>query len=697
MAITQSTRKVQITTPLGKDALIVSQFSGFEQMSSLFQFDISFLSEKGELNADDILGKEVTVKYDLPKGAKRYFHGFVTEFSQGATDNRFHRYQVTVRPWLWFLTRSADCRIFQHKSVTEIFEEVVKHYGFTHYKLKVSGALNKMDYCVQYRETDFNFISRLLEQEGISYHFQHADGSHTMVLANDNSAHEKVPQYETVPYYPPDTPDAARARDHLSAWSFTKSVLPGAFATTDYDFTAPKNSLAGNSSISRPHAHSSFEIFDYPADLSKFDSGETSRIAKIRVQEIQSTYMTGHGSGDAAGLATGFKFKLDQYPRKDLNIEYLVTGTKIMITSDAGATGVADPGAECQISVDAIDAKTVFRPARVTPKPVVQGAQTAIVTGKGGEEIHTDEHARVKVQFHWDRQGKNDENSSCWIRVAQVWAGKQWGALHIPRIGQEVIVEFLEGDPDKPIITGRVYNGTNMPVYDLPANKTQSGVKSRSSKDGTPENFNEIRMEDKKGSEMLFIHAEKDQTIEVEHDESHSVGHDKSYTVGHDRKKSVEHDETVTVGNNRTESVGNNESISITKNRTKSVGESENLSVTKNQSESVGENRTLTVGKKESVTVGDDRVEEVAKNEKITIGKDRQHTIGENDMMKVGKKLLIDAGDEIMLVTGSASVTMKKDGTITIKGKDITLDASGKINLKASGDVIIKGSKVTQN
>ncbi len=697
MAITQSTRKVQITTPLGKDALIVSQFSGVEQMSALFQFDISMVSEKGDLSADDILGKDVTIKYDLPGGAKRHFHGFVTEFSQGASDRRFHHYQATVRPWLWFLTRSADCRIFQQKDAAEIFEEVVKPYGFTHYKLKISGALSKMDYCVQYRETDFNFISRLLEQEGISYHFQHADGRHTMILANDNSAHEKVPQYETVPYFPPDAPDAARERDHLSAWSFTKSVLPGTFATTDYDFTAPKKSLAGNSAISRPHAHSSFEIFDYPADLAKFDSGETSRLAKIRMQEIQATHMLGHGNGNAAGLATGFKFKLDQYPRKDLNIEYLVTGAKYLITSDAGAAGAADPGTECAVSIEAIDARTVFRPARITPKPIVQGAQTAIVVGKAGEDIYTDEHARVKVQFHWDRLGKNDENSGCWIRVAQTWAGKQWGAIHIPRIGQEVIVDFLEGDPDKPIITGRVYNGANMPPYDLPANKTQSGVKSRSSKDGSPENFNEIRFEDKKGEELLFIHAEKNKTIEVENDESHTVGHDETHSVAHDRKKDVGNDETTSVKRDRTEDVGSNEKISIGKNRTESVGDDEKITVGKEQSISVGKSRTLSVSKNQLTTVGDNRKQEIGKEEEVQIGKNRKQNVGENDTLQVGKKLVIQAGDEITLKTGSASVVLKKDGTITIKGKDITIDGSGKINVKASSDVVIKGSKVLQN
>jgi type VI secretion system secreted protein VgrG len=407
--------------------------------------------------------------------------------------------------------------------------------------------------------------------------------------------------------------------------------------------------------------------------------------------------MVGHGKGNAAGLAAGFKFKLDQYPRKDLNIEYLVTGTRHLITSDAGAAGAADPGTECSVSVDTIDARAMFRPARVTPKPIVQGAQTAIVVGPGGEEIYTDEHGRVKLQFHWDRLGKNDENSSCWVRVSHPWAGKEWGAIHIPRIGQEVIVDFLEGDPDKPMITGRVYNGANMPPYKLPANMTQSGVKSRSSKGGSPENFNEIRFEDKKGEELLFVHAEKDQTIEVENDENHSVGHDKTYTVGHDRKKDVGNDETVSVKRDRTETVGGNEKISVGKSRTENVGDDEKIGIGKEQSITVGTSRTLSVTKNQSTTIGDNRKQQIGKEEEVQIGKNRKQNVGENDQLQVGKKLVITAGDEISLTTGSASVTLKKDGTITIKGKDITIEGSGKINVKASSDITMKGSKILQN
>jgi type VI secretion system secreted protein VgrG len=704
VTITQANRALRITTPFGKDGLLVEQLRGQENLSQPFHYDLTLLSEAGDLDPDKILGKDVTVQFKLPSGGgTRFFHGLVTRFAQRGYERRLHVYQAEVRPWLWFLTRSSDCRIFQNKSALDIFEDVAKSYNFTDYKLP-SGSYPARTYCVQYRETDFNFVSRLLEEEGIYYYFKHEDGRHTMVLANDTSSIPAATGYDSVPFFPP-APDQQRPRDHISQWAFEKSVQPGAFATSDYDFEAPKNSLAGNNAIAGKHAHASYEIYDYPADIAKMDAGETTRLAKIRMQEIRAQHFLARGQGDAAGLAAGHKFKLTQYPRADLNIEYLITASSIQLTSDAHDSGRADPGTECVATVEGIDSKTPYRPMRVTPKPTIQGTQTAEVVGKAGEEIHTDKYGRVKIQFPWDRYGKKDENSGCWVSVSQAWAGKQWGAIHIPRIGQEVVVSFLDGDPDRPIIVGRTYNADNMPPYDLPPNATQSGIKSRSSKGGAPANFNEIRFEDKKGSEQVYIHAEKnqdnvvenDETTEVGHDRTEHVGNDETITIDHDRTEKVGNDEKISIGHDRIEDVVNNEQITIGVNRSKSVGGNETLDVSKNQTESIGDDRTLTVGKKESITIGDDRREDVAKNETINIGKDRKHDVGDNDMLKVGKKLLIDAGDEVMIKTGSASILMKKDGTITIKGKDITLEGSGKINVKASSDVTIKGSKVSQN
>ena len=377
---------------------------------------------------------------------------------------------------------------------------------------------------------------------------------------------------------------------------------------------------------------------------------------------------------------------------------------------DAGDSG----DGHFTMSFTAMDSQVPFRPALSTPAPRVEGVQTAIVVGESGDEITTDNYGRVKVQFHWDREGKNDENSSCWVRVAQLWAGSGWGGIHIPRIGQEVIVDFLEGDPDRPIITGRVYNADNMPPYALPDNKTQSGIKSRSTKSGAPSNFNELRFEDKKGSELVNLQAEKDLTSLVKHDEDRNVGNDRTTEIGHD--------ETITVGNNRTETVSKQEAITIGGDRQESVGKSETVSIGTTRALTVGTDETIQVGgkradsvaKDESITVGGGQSLSVGKNQSIDVGKDQTVSVGggvtlsvtkdesvtvggnltvsvsKGETRDVGKKLAISAGDQITVTSGGCSITLKSNGDITIKG-------GGKITIQGSSDVIVKGSKVSLN
>ncbi|HUI61212.1 MAG TPA: type VI secretion system Vgr family protein, partial [Steroidobacteraceae bacterium] len=543
-----ATREYELTTPLGDDVLLLRKMWGVERMSAAYEWDLDLISTDGDINPDDLLGKHVSVGLQLNGGDRRYFSGIVSEFSTGGWLNNYNSYRAIVRPWFWLLTRTADCKIFQQKSVPQIFEDVVKEYGFTDYLLKLNGTYNPWEYCVQYRETDFNFLSRLLEQEGIYYYFEHEKDKHTLVLIDDLNNHTALDNYAKVPYYAPGGPNTQRERDHLEAWTWTKSVETGSFATTDFDFEKPKLSFRNASSISRPHAHADYEIFDYPSEVALLQPKQTEAISKVRIQELQAVYLRARGHGTAAGLAPGRTFTLELHPRPDLNMEYLVTQATYSLTGDTFESGQATTTEDFAIAVEAIDKKSQYRPERRTPKPVVQGAQTAMVVGQSGDEIYTDKYGRVKVQFHWDRYGEKDEHSSCWIRVSQLWAGKTWGGIHIPRIGQEVIVSFLEGDPDQPIITGRVYNGDSMPPYGLPANATQSGIKSRSSKGGSEADFNEFRFEDKKGSEQVYLHAQKNQDIVVENDETQSIGHDRTEKVGHD--------ETITIGNNRTEKVG---------------------------------------------------------------------------------------------------------------------------------------------
>ena len=489
---------------------------------------------------------------------KRYINGVVSRISIDGCNDRQIVYRATLRPWFWLLTRTNNCRIFQELTVPDIIKEVFGGHGFSDFEDRLIGGYRTWEYCVQYRESDFNFISRLMEQEGIYYFFEHVDGKHTLVMADAPSAHEANPGYETVPYFPPDE-YSRRTRDHLQRWSAAKQIQTGAYALTDYDFKVPQKELASKSEVTRDHNSSEFEVFDYPGEY--IESSEGEHYAKARIQEIQVQHEILQGEGDAAGLSAGAMFELTDFPREDQNRKYLILKAHYSVSSSGLVGGQEGELERFCISIQAMDAEQSFRAPRTAVKPIVQGPQTAIVVGAAGEEVYIDEYGRVKVQFHWDRYGESDENSSCWIRVSQVWAGKNWGGIFTPRIGQEVIVDFLEGDPDQPIITGRVYNNDQMPPYDLPANKTQSGIKSNSSLGG--EGFNEIRFEDKKGEEQVYIHGEKDQLIEINHDSTETIGNDRVLNVANIEKKTVGSTLSLTVESDVTEVFNANHSMAV--------------------------------------------------------------------------------------------------------------------------------------
>ncbi|NLI33215.1 MAG: type VI secretion system tip protein VgrG, partial [Deltaproteobacteria bacterium] len=530
-----------------------------EELSRLFRFELDLLSENHSISFEDLLGQKVTVRLELPHDKNRYFNGFVTRFSQVGTVGNYALYNATVHPWLWFLTRNADCRIFQDKTVPDIIKQVFRDHGFTDFEETLSGSYRNWEYCVQYRETDFNFVSRLMEQEGIYYYFKHDKTKHTLVLADSISSHEPFPGYQEVPYRPPD--ERVQDFETIYDWLMSKEVQPGTYVLNDFDFKKPRANMLVKSSQLRHHSRAANEIYDYPGEYVNTEEGDT--LVRARIQELQADYEQLQGQANARGLSVGCLFNLIDFPRKDQNREYLIVSATHYLESDQYESGMGGAGEIYTCSFSAMPSMQPFRPPRTTPKPMVQGPQTAIVVGPSGSEIYTEEYARVKVRFHWDRESKGDENSSCWIRVAQLWAGSRWGGIHIPRIGQEVIVEFLEGDPDRPIITGRVYNNDNKPPYDLPAKATQSGVKSRSSKNGNPNNYNEIRFEDEKGNEEILIHAERNMKTEVEHDEEHTVDHDRTILVKNDEKHDVMHDRTTTIMNNDTQTVGVKRDVTI--------------------------------------------------------------------------------------------------------------------------------------
>jgi len=672
MPLKQENRLLAIGTPLGGDVLAVRSVSVQEQLGRLFHIEAELSSEDAEVDFDKVVGNNVTIRLDIGQKEERYFNGFVSRLAQVANQGGYAHYRAAIVPWLWFLTRTADCRIFQAKSTPDIIEAVFKGHGFNDYKLSLSGAYAPREYCVQYRETDFNFVSRLMEAEGIYYFFTHEDGKHTLVLADSISAHSPYSGYEEIAFH--ELEKGAAGREVVTDWTMEKEAQPVACALNDFDFTKPKTSLLSNSTVTRQYGAAQFEIYDYPGEYA--DPSEGERLSGVRLDELQTQYETLHGQASARGIAAGSTFTLKNHPRDDQNRDYLITG--VALHADAGefASGKTE-GEFFSCNFAAIAKTQQFRPSRLTPKPIVQGPQTAIVVGPSGEEIHTDEYGRVKLQFHWDRYGKADENSSCWVRVSQEWAGKKWGAMHIPRIGQEVIVEFLEGDPDRPIITGRVYNADAMPPYALPAEKTKSTLKSNSSKGGN--GFNEIRFEDKKGSEQIFVHAEKDQEIRVKNDRKEHIGNDRHLVVKNDKKERVFGDRHERVAKNHYEQINQTRSLTVK-----------------------GEDIVTVVGKK-SVDVTGDVAEEFRSDHSEQVTKDYYLKAG-NISIEAESNLTLYVGDSYISIEASGikistqgQIQVESDGPMSLQSSATAELKSPNTTVKGDGTAVIKGGVVQIN
>jgi type VI secretion system secreted protein VgrG len=724
----QANRPFRFSSPLGKEKLLLYQFSAQERLGRLFEYRAELMSEDDSIPLDAMLGQRVDVELDLPEGGPRYFNAFVSQFTQvGIVGDLFH-YQALLRPWPWFLTLTKDCRIYQKMTVPGILQEIFSENGFNDYELHLTHDYRTREYTVQFNETDFDFISRLMEEEAIYYYFSHSAGKHNLVLCDNYASHAPLNGKAVLPFQPIPGVGGQRGKEVVHSWKISKTVKSGCYAHTDYDFTKPRAELLASTPMVRSHDHAHYEVFDYPGCYEKVAEGE--KFARGRIEETQVKHEQIRGACDIRHLSTGALFTLKDHPRGDQNREYLITEAGYSLQADryrAGTQTKESEGYHCEFAC--IPSKEVFRNRRITPKPRVEGPQSAVVVGPAGEEIHTDKYGRVKVQFHWDRYGKSDENSSCWIRVAQAWAGKNWGGIQIPRIGQEVLVEFLDGDLDRPIITGRVYNAEQMAPWELPANQTQSGILSRSTKEGTAANANAIRFEDKKGEEQLWLHAEKDQLTEVEHDEDKWVGNDRRKTIDHDETSHIKHDRTetvdnneaITVHNNRMERVDHNESISVGDNRSEDVGKNETISIGLNRSEKVGVNEDVSIGSNRSVNIGGNKSETIAMAKAETIGLAKalsiglgyQVTVGAamnttvtlvqaseigiDKITMVGKKYTLTAGEEIELRTGKSVLNMKSDGSITLKGVDIQIMADGEINIKAKKDIIIKGKNILEN
>ena len=567
-----------VTTPLGPDKLLLVGFTGQEAVSRLFSFQLDMIAENDtDIAFDKLLGQKITVRLNLPDDKERYFNGLCKRVSQGEQGNDFTSYQMEIVPQFWMLTKKAQSRIFQQKSVPDILKKVLEGLDVTY---EIQGTFHPRDFCVQYRETDFNFASRLMEEEGIYYFFKHSESGHQMVVANSSSSHTDLPNGSTIIYE--DIEGGGRDEDRIYDWEKAQEWRSGKYTLWDHSFELPHKHLEAEANILdsvqagkvshklKVANNDKLEIYDYPGEYAqRFDgvqSGggdragdlqkifqDNKRTVDLRIEEEAAPGLVIQGAASCRHFVSGHKFTLQRHFNADG--AYVLT----TIAHSARQSGDYRSGSgdfHYSNSFTCVPSALPFRPQRLTPKPVVQGTQTAIVVGPSGEEIFTDKYGRVKVQFHWDRDGNNNEESSCWVRVGTLWAGKQWGVIHIPRIDQEVIVDFLEGDPDQPIIIGSVYNAREMPPYKLPDEKTKSTVKTRSSKQGTSDNYNEIRFEDKKGSEQIFINAEKDMDTRVENDDRQYVKNDRHIMIKNDHREKIDNDMSIQIGNNLDEKTG---------------------------------------------------------------------------------------------------------------------------------------------
>jgi type VI secretion system secreted protein VgrG len=618
------------------------RYSGWERLSAPFSFELDLLSQKA-ISFDDIVGKPVTITVALGNG-DRYINGVVSRFAQTGEDWNFRRYSAQIVPWFWLLTRRADCRIFQNKSTPEIIEEVFKSLGFTDYELSLTKSYPKRTYCVQYRETDFNFVSRLMEYHGIYYFFRHEAQKHVMVLADSPSAVQPCPGQHKAEYKGVDNTHQDDL-DVVLSWLSEQELRPGSWALTDFNFETPLTTVSASVDSLVKTWKKELQVYDYPAGCA--NKSDTEAIARVRMEAEESSQQIARANTTCRAFLPGFKFELAEHPDKSQNVEWLITEVEHEATASGYRSGQTEQPSRYRNRIVCIPADVPFHPPRLAAVPTVQGPQTALVVGPQGEEIYPDKYGRVKVQFHWDREGKYDADSSCWIRVSQAWAGKGWGAVSLPRIGQEVIVDFLEGDPDQPIITGRVYNGEDMPPYALPDQMTKTVLKTNSSKGG--DGFNEFRFEDKKGDEQIFMYAEKNLDIRVKNNEYETVSKDFHLIVEQDKYEQTKNDHHETIERDYAQAVGRDHHLKVTGKQAMEVGGSQSLKVTGDVAEQFGQNYSTQVS--------------------------------QAAYLKAGMTIVLEAPTGITLKCG---------------GNSVVLDPSG-VTITASGLVTIQGSMVNIN
>jgi type VI secretion system secreted protein VgrG len=623
-SFTQAGRPFRVDTPLDPDVLLLQRFHGDEGVSIPYHYTLELLSEEEAVDPAELLRQPMVITVNLQDGGERKIHGLVRRFTQMGQQEDLTFYSVELVPWLWFLTLSQDCKVFQNKSVLDIVQEVFDGLGYTDYDLRCSRTYAPREYCVQYRETHLNFVSRLLEEEGIFYFFEHTQDTHTLVLADMNSTCQACPGQDTVRMAVQEGP--WQDEDVVTAISLESAVHLGKVTLRDYDFTRPSLNLE-----TAAESEEWEEVYDYPGQYLELSEGE--RYAQLLLEEGTCGGEVVRGASSCRAFQSGFKTTLEEHYRPDANQEYL-----LLHVSHRGEAGDYRSWNTATLEYGntfvCIPFATQYRPPRRARKPRIQGSQTAVVVGPAGEEVFTDEYGRIKIQFYWDRLGQRDQNSSLFVRVVSSWAGKGYGSISIPRIGNEVIVDFLEGNPDAPIVTGSVYNAEQNVPFELPGGGIQMGMKSRTSPGGG--GSNEITLTDTAGEELINIHAQYDMHTTVDHDDTQTVTNAR----------------TITVNGTHTETIKKDTSITITEgNLTLTVSKgTADISVKKAVTETFEDTQATTVKKKISIT------SETA-------------------------DIVLTANTEIKLVAGASSLVLKKDGTINLIGKKVLVQGDDQVNI----------------
>ncbi|CCF09137.1 type VI secretion system Vgr family protein [Pantoea ananatis LMG 5342] len=659
----------RITVQLPAEGLLFRRLSGSEALSQSFVLQAELLSTDARIDRKSLLGKPVT--FTLPTDGllsavnPRYINGKITQIgvrSEELGGVRYAVYGLTVEPDLWPMKRDRNLRIFQSQTVPQIVQTLLKEYG-VNVETRLAGSYRVWEYCVQYQESSFDFISRLMELEGMYYFFRHEADKHTLVLCDAPDQHQAFPGYETIAYHV--TPSGGSVTEEgVSQWALSESVTPGMYSTDDYDFRKPNAWMLQARQNPVSPTPGSVDVYDWPGRFVEHGHGEY--YARIRQEVWQVEHHMVSGSGTATGIAPGYTFALLNAPHFSDNGKYLVTSAHYDFEENSYASG--DAGAtRHNIDFTVLPAAVTYRAKPETPWPKTHGPQTAKVVGPKGESIWTDKYGRVKVKFHWDRLAKGDDTSSCWVRVSSAWAGQGFGGVQIPRVGDEVVVDFINGDPDRPIITGRVYNEASMPPWDLPGDATRMGFMTRS-KDGHQANASYLFFEDKPGGELLNMHAEKDMNISVENDKTVAIDGSRTTTIGKEQNDEVTGDATFHYKQKRTTTVDQLES-NIFNN---------------------GESTEIKNGRKLNLKSGGDE-SNITGGQKLNLNGTREVTISNGDILNVqaeGRKQHINGNVEEE-INGNVGVNINGNWTQTVEGGTAFISSPNLIRIQSATKVEI--------